>query len=330
MTTLPCFPSGLWRRLAVVTALALSLFVPAKLQPAGAQAPAPPIRVGLGPNDQALPILYAAEAGLYRRAGLNVEVSRQAGTAVISAAIAGGSLDVGQGSTLGAVVAIAKGLPITLIGNLAYANADRPDVGLLVSTNSPIKTPKDLEGKTLAAVSLQDMNSIATILWLQQRGVDTSTLKYLEIPASASLAAIEQDRIQASTVFEPFYTAFLATGKVRTLGNPYDAIGRHWSNTVMFANEKWANENKALVERFLRATLDGATYVSAHEDETAAIMAKFTGIDVAVMRQVRHGERGVPISAADVQPTIDAAFKFKVIPKTFSAAEFICSCALRK
>ena len=117
---------------------------------------------------------------------------------------------------------------------------------------------------------------------------------------------------------------------MESLGNPYDAIGRRWSNTVLFASDRWANENKATVERFLRATMEAAAYVASHEDETAAIMAKFTGIDVAVMRQVRHGERGVPIAAADIQPTIDAAFKFKVIPKVFSATEIICSCALKK
>ena len=44
----------------------------------------------------------------------------------------------------------------------------------------------------------------------------------------------------------------------------------------------------------------------------------------------KHPERGVAISPADIQPIIDAAVKFKVIPKAFAAQDVMCVCALRK
>jgi NitT/TauT family transport system substrate-binding protein len=322
------------RRMAFATVLALVGMIPMGAPPAHAQATSqgagPLIRVGTGPNDQSLSLVYGDKGGVFRRHGLNVEVSRQTTTATMAAAVVGGSLEIAQGSTLGAIQALARGLPLTLIGNLAYYNAEKPDIGLLVLANSAIRAPKDLEGKTLAGVALSDMNSISTVMWLEQRGVDVSTLKFVEIPASASLAALEQNRISAATVYEPFYSAFLASGKVRALGYPYEALGKHYSNSVLYAETKWAGEHRELIERFLRALQEASAYVAAHEAETSGLLATFAGLDPATMANVKHPERGVAISPADIQPIIDAAVKFKVIPKAFAAQDVMCVCALRK
>jgi NitT/TauT family transport system substrate-binding protein len=309
--------------------LALAALIPTGAPPAGAQS-SPLIRVGTGPNDQSLPLVYGDKGGVFKRHGLNVEVSRQTTTSVMAAAVVGGSLEIAQGSTLGAVQAIAKGLPLTLIGNLGLYNADRPDIGLLVLNSSPIRTPKDLEGKAIAVVALQDMNAISTLMWLEQRGVDIASLKYVEVPASASLAALEQNRIVATTVYEPFYSAFMGSGKVRVIGYPYDAIAKRYSNSVIYAETKWAAEHRDLIDRFLRALQEAGTYVSTHEAETAPMLAQFAGLDPAAMGQVKHAERMTAILPADIQPIIDAAFKFKVIPKSFPAQDILCSCALRR
>lgn len=299
--------------------------------PTMAQSDTTLIRVGTGPNDPSLPLIYGDRGGVFKRYGLNVEVSRQATTSTMAAGVIGGSLDIAQGSGLGAVQVIAKGAPLTLIGNLALYNADRPDVGLLVLANGPIKSPADLKGKTFAGVALADLNSISTVMWLDQRGVDTSTLQFVEVPASAALAALEQNRIQATTVYEPFLSTYVATGKVRLLGAPYDALGKRYSSSVIYARTAWAAEHAALIAKFLAALAESAAYVAAHETEAAPLMAQFVGLDPANFTPIlHHPERAVPIGPADVQPIIDAAIKYKLIPKPISPQDIICACVLRK
>jgi len=317
-------------RCASAAVLALSATLLAAMPCAVAQSDNPLIRVGTGPNDPSLPLIYGDKGGVFKRASLNVEVSRQATTSTMAAAVLGGSLEIAQGSGLGAIQIIAKGVPLTLVGNLALYNADHPDTALLVLANSSIKTAKDLEGKTLAGVALGDLNSISTVMWLDQRGVDTSTLKFVEIPASASLAAMEQNRIEATTVYEPFYSAFVATGKARILGYPYDALGRHWADSVIYARTDWAAAHGPLIGRFLRALTEASTYVASHETEVGPLMAQFVGLDPNAMPQVHHPDRGVAMAPSDIQPIIDAAAKYKLIPKAFAAQDIICSCALRK
>jgi ABC-type nitrate/sulfonate/bicarbonate transport system substrate-binding protein len=163
-------------------------------------------------------------------------------------------------------------VPLTIIGNQALFNADKPDV------------------------ALRDLNSVSTVMWLQQRGVDPDSLKFVEIPGSASLAALDQHRIDA----------------------------------VVYAQTAWAAAHPELVHRFLVAFNEANAYVVAHEAEGDAVMAQFAGLDPSTATSIHHPERAAAIAPSDVQPVIDAAAKMKLIPKIIPAAEMICSCALRE
>jgi len=312
-------------RAAIASAALITAGLPAATS---AQTPAPLIRIGAGPDDTSLPVIYAAGAGLFQKAGLNVELEKLAGAAVVAAALAGGSLEIGKASALSVVTAHAKGLPFTVIGAIATYDSTSPDFGLIVMADSPIKTAQDLPGKTLAAVSLQDMSTVATYAWLDQRGVDATSLHFLEMPAAATLAAMEQGRVAGSTIYEPMLSAAMSTGKVRIIGRPYDAIGKHFSGGLLIANVDWVKQNPDLVARFLHVMHDAGTYVAAHENDVMPMLAAYAGVDPASIIKSNHEGRAVEISAADLQPVIDAAAKYHVIPKAFPASELICSCAL--
>ena len=318
------------RRIPLLTLAAVLLVAALPGARALAQSDQPVIRVGAGPDDPSVPLVYAAQTGMFAKAGLNVKLERLAGATAVAAAVSGGSLEIGKGATLSVVTAIAKGLPFTIIGNISEYRAAKPDIAVIVLKSSPIKTPKDLVGQTLAAVSLQDQNSIATFAWLAQHGVDWHTLKYTEIPASASVAAMEQGRIAGSTVYEPVFSAALATGKVRVLGYPYDAFGKRFSDAVLFANPSWVAAHREQVAKFLDVVQEASLYVKDHESETARMSAQFGGVDPDKVANIRHTGRGVKISPADIQPIIDAAVKYDVIPKALDANALLCDCALRR
>jgi NitT/TauT family transport system substrate-binding protein len=321
----------LWRRIvsALVLSIAATLFIAGS---ALAQSTDNVIRFGAAADDNAVPLLYARSAGIYKKYGLDVQLVRFTNAAAATAALIGGSLDMSKNSALGLVNAVTRGLPLTAVGSIGYYNAAKPDYALVVGSNSPVKTAKDLEGKTMAAISLQDMSSIATFGWLEQQGVDFSKIKYVEIPAAATLAAIEQNQVVGATMAEPFLSANLATGKVRTLGYPYSALGKQYSASVLFASTKWANDHPDLLNKFLKATQEASIFVAAHEnsDQLRQLIAEYTGVDSTSIMNQRHAGRGVLLTPDDLQPVIDYAAKYKVIPKAFPAQTMICSCALTK
>lgn len=294
--------------------------------PAGAQSDL--IRFGAGPVDTATPIIWAAKSGLYKKYGLNVEIVKLPNGATIAAALAGGSIELAQASSLAAIISVAKGLPFISVGNLATYNAKNPEYAMLVLNGSPIKSPADLKGKTLAAVGLADMNSLATFAWLDARGVDRSTLKVIELPGSATLPAMEQGRVDVSTFYEPFYTAAMSSGKTRILAYPYSALGTRFSESVIFGTTPWVDAHRAEVEKFLRATQEASTYIATHEAVGTETISEFAGLDPATIAHIHHSIRGVALRPADLQPMIDAAAKYKLIPQSFPAAQMICTCAL--
>jgi ABC-type nitrate/sulfonate/bicarbonate transport system substrate-binding protein len=321
---------GVLRRTALALIALACIALSAPVGPATAQTDLPVIRLGTGPDPATTPVLYAISAGLYAKAGITVEPTLLGSGAAAAAAVSGGSIDIGKTSTVATIVMIAKGLPFTAIGSLGYYDSAKPNYALLVPADAPIKTPKDFEGKTFASLSLFDQNSIATSMWLDSHGVDRDTIKYAEIPPPAALAAMEQHRIDAVTVFEPFFSQMMATGKVRTMAYPYDSIAKRFPDTLMFANTAWVDAHKDIVDKFLRVTGEASAYVAAHEKESLPLLAAFLKLDPTTLGNQHFPGRAVLLTPPYLQPVIDAAAKYKAIPKDFPAQEMIYAGAPKK
>ena len=131
-----------------------------------------------------------------------------------------------------------------------------------------------------------------------------------------------------STIYEPYLSSYLASGKARVLAYPYEAVGKKFSNALLFTTSKWAAEHRDTVDKFLRASEESSTYISAHENISTQLIAEFGGLDPATLANLRHAKRGIALNPADVQPVIDLAAKYNVIPKGFPAKDMICGCAL--
>jgi ABC-type nitrate/sulfonate/bicarbonate transport system substrate-binding protein len=136
--------------------------------------------------------------------------------------------------------------------------------------------------------------------------------------------------VVGSTVYEPVLSSALASGKVRIIGYPYDAIGKRFAGGLLVANVSWVGDHRDLIDRFLHVVQEASAYVAAHENQLIPMLAAFSGVDPVTIAKSRHSGRGVAIVPADLQPVIDAAAKYRAIPKAFPAAELICSCALRR
>lgn len=75
---------------------------------------------------------------------------------------------------------------------------------------------------------------------------------------------------------------------------------------------------------------DANAYVTAHETETNPVLATFAKIDLAVLEHMNHIERPAFLDAAQIQPLIDQAARYKFISKPFPAAELISDYALKR
>lgn len=297
---------------------------------ARAQATSEKILVGASSDDVVRPLLYAVDAGLFKKAGLDVELVKLNNGAAVAAAVAGGSVQLGKGSALTPVQAYAKGIPFVVTANLANYSSDSPNVALLVQASSSIHTAKDLVGKTIGMVGLNDSNTLGMYAWMEKSGVDLNSVKFIELGNSAGAAALEAGRVDAMMFLDPSLSAAMATSNFRVISYPNDALGRRFSVGTVFGFASWVNAHKDEVERFNKALSAAEAYVAAHENETKPLAAKFAGLELSQLANIKPPTRTTGIATTDMQIVIDAAAKYKFIPKAFNANDFICECAVRQ
>src|SRR5215208_2609643 len=87
------------------------------------------------------------KAGIFKKHGLELEMVYTSGSGETLQPVISGSVDLGLAvGTLGAISAFAKGAPVRIISAQATGAADY----WYAKTSSPIKTPQDTNGRTIA------------------------------------------------------------------------------------------------------------------------------------------------------------------------------------
>lgn len=293
--------------------------------PSPSPAPSPIlIRVGLVANDDAAtPLLYAQSAGLFAKAGIDLKLELQTSGAAVTAAVVSGTFDIGKSSIVPLINAHQHDLPITIVAPASVWNGKSEFAALVVRADSPVKSGKDLDGKLIGVQSLNDLNQVATEAWVAQHGGDPSTLRFIELPMAAGAAALKNGRIDAAAFVEPVLDNALADGQLRPLAGAFGALAPQFLFAAWFSTKGWVQNHPDTARRFARILAQAAQYTNAHHHETAAMVAKFTSIPQDVIEHMTRTPSGTVLDTGMLQPIIDAAFKYKVIPRTFPATEMI-------
>jgi NitT/TauT family transport system substrate-binding protein len=243
--------------------------------------------------------------------------------AAVAAGVAGGSYGIGNSSLVSLISAHSRGLPFVLIAAGGLYRARNPTIGLLVKRDSPIRTAGDLNGKTIAVSSLNDLFTISTKAWVDKNGGDSSTLKQLELPVSVVGEALAGGRVDAGGVGSPDFEEAINSGKARLLAHMYDAIALEFLYTGWFTTTDFVEKNSRVVRAFADAMRESATYTNGHPHATVDSMAAFTGLEPAKVAKMHRVACGTVLDPRLIQPVVDTTAKYKVIPGSFDAKDLI-------
>lgn len=281
------------------------------------------LRLSGSPVDDVMPVLYAQRAGLFRQAGLNVELTRANSGAAISAAILGGSVDIGKGNITSIVVAHAHNIPLVIVAPAALYDPKTPDAVILVAADSPIRAPRDLAGKVIGSPSLTDLSTLSVEAWFEQNKIDPHAAQFVELPFPAMQAALEEGRVQAVVQVKPFISAAVDAGKARVLALNYSAVSSRFLESAWFTTADFVAKNKQTIAKFQRIVAQASAYTNAHPAETVDLLASWAGIDPQRAARVPRIVTGTTLRPAEIQPVIDIASKYNLIPKAFDAREIM-------
>jgi NitT/TauT family transport system substrate-binding protein len=284
-----------------------------------------PVHVGASLDDGLTPVLYAYKTGIFTRNGLDVTLTSASSGAALAAAVAGGSVDIAKSALMSLLSAHMHGIDFKLLAGAVLYTSGTQTVQLCALKTGTIASPADLNGKTVIVDALQSLNQMATQATIDRAGGNSSTVRFIELTPASMLGALETGRADAASIVNPILQAVLDTGKVRTFGDPYDAIGKRFLIAGWFCTASFASRNPVLIKRFAAAVREAALYTNSHHDETVPIIAEYAGLDPDVVRKMHRDTNATDLDPREVQPAIDAAYKYKFISKIFDAKELLVS-----
>jgi len=283
----------------------------------------PTIRVATTLNDSGAGAYYALDMGFFKKAGLNVQIVSLNSSGLMGSSVASGALDIGETGVSVIAAGHERGLPFVMVAPAGLYSSKAPTSATLVAKNSPIKTGADLNGKT---IGLRDINSPAYVgsrAWIDSNGGDSKTVKFVEIPDSATAAALAQGRIDATTISEPDLENALKGPDARLLANSYNSIANEFLLGGYFTTKEYAAAHPEIIHAFASAMAETYRWANRNHAQTALILEKYTKQKVQpTMPRVVYAERLTP---KIVQPLIDAAAKYGALKSSFPASELLAS-----
>ena len=264
---------------------------------------------------------YAKDAGAFARAGFDVDATSMSNAGAVVAAIGGGSLELGVGDLVSGVNAINAGVPILLLaGGGLYISTDAGAL-LVVAKDSPIRQPRDLNGRTIGVPTLVGLTTAALRAWLPQNGIDIATVKIVEVPPSASVPAVLRGIVDAALIGEPFITPNRDT--VRDVGRPYDAIAKEFCLSVWYASRTWIEQDRERARRVVRAIYDTARWANSHHAETFAILVRDAHFDPDKLHGMIRTTFATSLTPPAVQPVLNIATQYKIFDHPIDAESLI-------
>jgi NitT/TauT family transport system substrate-binding protein len=280
-----------------------------------------PLHIGTIPLDAGAEAYYAYDLGYFRDAGIDAQVDSIPSGAAILAAVAGGSIDVGFSNLLSIAVAYKHSVPVTMLAPGSLYTASIPTSVLMVPKDSPVKTARDLNGKTFGVNGLKTITQYAPQWWMDKNGGDSSTVKFVEMTFPQIIEALGANRIDAAIVADPFIAQ--AKPAARILADAYDAIGTRYIIGCWFATTQWATAHPDLAKRFAQVVARTAQWANTHKPQSGVILAKYSKMDPAVAATMLRVDYAPRFDISQMQPEIDLVARYGGLPATFPADELI-------
>jgi NitT/TauT family transport system substrate-binding protein len=301
--------------------LIVTAFVGATLAQSAGAADAVTLITDFGYNGRHSYFFVALDRNYYKDAGLDVSIVGGKGSVDAIRQVAASNANFGFADAGSLVLSRANdNIPVKMVA-VVYA---RPPQAIFCAAEAGLKSPKDLEGKSIAnpaGGSIPDMFPA----FAKAAGIDAAKVNWVVAASSALPGLLASGKVPCVgqfTVGEPLLRAQAAPKKLVRFA--YSDPGLSYYGNGIIATEETIKSNPDLVRRFVAATIKGLKSAIADPAEAGTIMhklhpevsadvAKGETESVAELAQVK-GKPLAEIDAAGIQATIDVvngAFKLK-------------------
>lgn len=254
--------------------------------------------------------------------GVKVEWAQFAQGPQLMEAMNVGKVDLGSVGETPPLFAQAAGAQIVYVVGSQQTKESGRGSAIAVPPNSPIKSVKDLKGKTVV-FQKASASHYFILRALEEAGLKYSDIKVQSIPNVEAASAFLQGKIPVWVTGDPHLARAEKEGKVRILRN---ATGINSPGAYYVGIKKFAIDNPELLRLVIEEIDQIQRWAQAHPKETAALIMQYQKLPPDVMDLVisrrTYGLRAIsPALIKDQQRVADYFHKNGVIPKPLNVQE---------
>lgn len=266
------------KRLILSAALAILIAAPAVAQDT--------VKLAIGQRgnwDTAVPHL-GVKAGIFKKHGLDLELTYTSGSGETLQPVISNSVDVGLAvGTMGAISAYAKGAPVRIIGAEATGAADY----WYAKADSGIKTLKDVNNKTIAFSTKGSSTNSVVLAFIKEFGLTSATPQSTGNPPS-TLTAVMTGQVDVGWAAPPFGLKEMDEGKIVLIARATDAsIVKGQTIRTIVTNAETLAKRKDVLIRFMQAYRETIDYMYSTNPQVLKDYAEFNNMPEAMAKRVR-------------------------------------------
>jgi NitT/TauT family transport system substrate-binding protein len=226
--------------------------------------------------------LLAQEKGFYHDAGLNVAINSGKGSASTAQLVASKATQIGFADGYVVGNGDSKGMRLKTVGSIFRRNP----AAIMMFADSPIKTPKDLAGKTIA-ISAGSAVIQQLPPFCKNVGIDPASVHVVNIDPAGIGPALITGKVDAIGAYVSSYVPTLEIRGKRDVRIFWFADhGVTVVSNGIVAHDDVIESDPDLLRAFVPATIKGFLYGRQHVDEAVAAVKKYLPtVDAAITKR---------------------------------------------
>jgi NitT/TauT family transport system substrate-binding protein len=232
-----------------------------------------------GPNAG---FMLAHQKGFYEQAGLNVDIGPGKGSGSTAQLVASKAAQFGFSDGFVVGNSVSKGLSIRTVAGIYRRNP----TGVVVLAESDIKSPKDLEGKSIA-ITPGSAQSQQWPAFVKGCKLDADKIRVISIDPAGTPPALITGQVPAIAGFVQGQAPSVEIrGNKKTRAFYYADCGVTAESNGIIVHNDLIKEAPELIRAFVAASIKGFIYARQHPDELIAAVKKFSPtVDEAITRR---------------------------------------------
>jgi NitT/TauT family transport system substrate-binding protein len=255
-------------------------------------------------------------AGIFKKHGLNLDIVYTNGAGETQQAVISGSVDIGVAAgVMGVLGAYSKGAPVRII---SAETTGAGDLYWYVKSDSPIKSLKDTDGKTLAYSTNGSSTNGVVLAFMKQYDLKAKPTA-MGGPA-ANITAVMSGQIDVGWAAPPFGLDQIDAKQIRVIATGNDAaVFKGQTVRLNIVNANYLKAHEDIVNRYMKAYRETVDFMYKNP-EGLKIYSEWLKISEAKAKRTRDGFFPPPAIEPDKIVGLDTIVKDAVALK-FTAKE---------